>query len=388
MPSGNRLKTGGREETKLTEPISIFLCGDVMTARGIDQVLSHPGDPSLYEWYVKDARQYVELAERKHGPIDRPIHDADLWGVGSETLKKVGPAARIINLETAVTVSGEFWEEKGIHYRMSPRNVGCLTAAGVDCCVLANNHVLDWGRPGLDETLTTLQLAGLKTAGAGENLRSATEPAEIATASGQTILVFGFATEKSGVPPDWAASEEESGVQFLPDLSAESFARAAETIQAARRDESDIVIVSIHWGSNWAYAISDEERRFAHRLIEEAGVDIVHGHSSHHVKAVEVHCERFILYGCGDLITDYEGIAGNEAYRGDLGLMYFAGVDPETGRLESLRMRPTQMRGLRLSEPTDGDVAWILNTLNRQGRRFGTRVRLEEDRMLHLDWIP
>ena len=81
------------------------------------------------------------------------------------------PDARIINLETAVTRSSDR-ANKGINYRMSPENAGCLAAAKIDCCLLANNHVLDWGRAGLLETLTTLQKLNVKAAGAGQRSRS------------------------------------------------------------------------------------------------------------------------------------------------------------------------------------------------------------------------
>ena len=53
--------------------ITLFLCGDVMTGRGIDQLLAHPSEPTLHEPYVRDARRYVELAEEVHGPIERPV---------------------------------------------------------------------------------------------------------------------------------------------------------------------------------------------------------------------------------------------------------------------------------------------------------------------------
>ena len=63
-----------------TPPITIFLCGDVMTGRGIDQVLPHAGDPRLHEPFARDARLYVKLAERVNGPIKRPLAYASLWG--------------------------------------------------------------------------------------------------------------------------------------------------------------------------------------------------------------------------------------------------------------------------------------------------------------------
>src|SRR5947209_16267250 len=108
------------------ESIGVFLCGDVMTGRGIDQVLPHPGDPVLYERCVLDAREYVLLAERAHGPIPQTVELAYPWGDTLEELQRAGAEVRIINLETSITCSEEPWPQKGIHYRMHPGNVGCL----------------------------------------------------------------------------------------------------------------------------------------------------------------------------------------------------------------------------------------------------------------------
>ena len=151
-----------------TNTITLFLAGDVMTGRGIDQILPHPGDPRLYEPYIRDARDYVRLAERRHGTIERPVSFDYPWGDALVELQRVVPDARIINLETAITVSDRY-RPKGINYRMNPDNVPCITAAKIDCCVLANNHVLDWGPSGLLETLDSLRGAGLRTAGAGKD---------------------------------------------------------------------------------------------------------------------------------------------------------------------------------------------------------------------------
>jgi poly-gamma-glutamate capsule biosynthesis protein CapA/YwtB (metallophosphatase superfamily) len=135
----------------------------------------------------------------------------------------------------------------------------------------------------------------------------------------------------------------------------------------------DVVVLSIHWGGNWGFEIPPEERLFAHRLVEVAGVDVVHGHSSHHVKGIEVHCDRTILYGCGDLLNDYEGIRGHEGYRGDLGLLYFPTVDASTGVLERLTMTPTSIRHFRINGATDKDARWLQAMLDREGQKLGTR---------------
>jgi poly-gamma-glutamate capsule biosynthesis protein CapA/YwtB (metallophosphatase superfamily) len=137
------------------DSICLFLCGDVMTGRGIDQILPYPNDPTLYEPYVGDARSYLELAERVNGVIERPAEFDYIWGDALAELNRAGVDLRIINLETSITCSEDCWRGKEIHYRMHPRNIGCLTTARIDCCCLANNHVLDWGYDGLAETLRT-----------------------------------------------------------------------------------------------------------------------------------------------------------------------------------------------------------------------------------------
>jgi len=366
------------------QPITLFLCGDVMTGRGIDQVLAHPSDPALHEFFVQNALGYVALAESKHGTLSRRVAPEYLWGDALAELERVNPAARIVNLETAVTTSDD-WLDKGINYRMHPANAACLTAAEIDCCTLANNHVLDWGRAGLLETLDTLHAIGLRTAGAGRNRAEAQALAEIPLAQGGRVLVAAFGMPSSGVPPQWAATDDAPGVVVLEDLSERNADRIARNLAAVKRPD-DLVVASIHWGGNWDYAIGAAERRFAHRLIDAAGVDVVHGHSSHHPKAIEVHAGKLVLYGCGDFVNDYEGISGYESYRGDLGLMYFPTFDAATGTLVRLELVATQMRRFRVQRASVEDAQWLAEFLEREGRPFGTRASLREDGRIELAW--
>ncbi len=125
----------------------LFACGDVMTGRGVDQILPHPGGARLRERYVDDARAYVRLAEQVNGPILRPVSFAWPWGDALSILDAMAPDVRLVNLETAVTRQADFAPGKAVHYRMSPRNLPCVAAARPDVCALANNHVLDFGRP-------------------------------------------------------------------------------------------------------------------------------------------------------------------------------------------------------------------------------------------------
>ncbi len=351
--------------------ISLFLAGDVMTGRGVDQVLPHPSDPALHEPYVRDARVYVELAEQVNGPIAKPVDFAYVWGEALAVLDRFAPDARIVNLETSVTRSDDWWPGKGINYRMHPDNVACLTAAGLDCCALANNHVLDWGYAGLDETLSTLRAAGLGTAGAGADAAEARAPAVVDVPGKGRVLVFACGWETSGIPELWGAGEERPGVNLLPvSRSARALARTIEAL----RQPGDVVVVSIHWGGNWGYGIPREQRELARALVDGGGVDVVHGHSSHHAKGVEIYRGRPIIYGCGDFVNDYEGIAGHEGYRDDLPLAYFVALGEQDGSLVSFDVVPFKLARMRLQTAADADVAWVRDMLAGESAALGAAV--------------
>jgi poly-gamma-glutamate capsule biosynthesis protein CapA/YwtB (metallophosphatase superfamily) len=88
----------------------LFLCGDVMTGRGIDQALPHPASPVLDEPCIRDARVYVDLAQKANGPIPRPASFGYIWGAALQELERVD--LRIINLETGITPNGTPWPGK------------------------------------------------------------------------------------------------------------------------------------------------------------------------------------------------------------------------------------------------------------------------------------
>ncbi|MDH5558162.1 MAG: CapA family protein, partial [Alphaproteobacteria bacterium] len=233
--------------------LTLFLCGDVMTGRGIDQVLPHPNPPHLMEPFMTSALQYVDIAERANGPIAKPVAFPYIWGEALAELDRVRPDLRIVNLETAVTTS-EDCQPKGINYRMHPKNISCLNAAGIDCCLLGNNHVLDWGRAGLLETLASLEAAGIKTAGAGRDLKQAEEPAILEVPGKGRVIVYSFGDVSSGVPRSWAASADRPGVNLLSDLSERTAVRIAGQVKRVKRS-GDVAVASIHWGGNWGYEI-------------------------------------------------------------------------------------------------------------------------------------
>ena len=360
------------------QTLKLFLAGDVMTGRGIDQVLAFPSEPLLYETHVEDARRYVEIAERENGPIPKPVEYHYIWGDALDGWQVAAPDLRIVNLETSVTTSDDAWPGKRIHYRMHPSNVACLSAAQLDCCVLANNHVLDWGYAGLDETLSTIRDADIATAGAGQNIDAAMRPARFQIPGKPDVLVFGIADASSGVPASWRAEQERGGVYLLEEVSRAGADKFGDHI-ANYRQPGDVVVVSVHWGSNWGYDVPSQQRRFAHRLIDNGAVDVIHGHSSHHARPLEIYRDKLILYGCGDLITDYEGIGGREWFRPWHAPMYFVSIDTNSRRVTRLEIELLQMRRFRLTKTDDEDRNWFVTMLNEAGSDFGTAIEVSGD---------
>jgi len=112
---------------------TVFLCGDVMCGRGIDQILPNPSMPELHEPYADSALDYWRLAQQCHGPVPRRVNYGYIWGDALAELREEHAAVRIANLETAITTSND-WLPKGINYRMHPANAECLRAAGIQCC--------------------------------------------------------------------------------------------------------------------------------------------------------------------------------------------------------------------------------------------------------------
>ena len=186
------------------------------------------------------------------------------------------------------------------------------------------------------------------------------------------------------MPQDWAALARRSGVALLPDLSPARAQRVAAETARVRRP-GDRVVVSLHWGGNWGFVLPASHRNFAHRLVELGAADVVHGHSSHHPLPIEVYRGRAILYGCGDLVNDYEGIAPHGSLRSDLGCLYLLALGDD-GALQRLEIVPLQLRRFRLQRADAGARAWLRRVFDEEGRALGTRVEEAEDGRFALRW--
>lgn len=380
----NNIENRVLEMQDADKQIMLFLCGDVMTGRGIDQILLHPGNSEIFESYMKDARGYVTIAEKKNGRIKYPVSYPYIWGDALKEFDRTNPDLKIINLETSITTNNSYWPGKGIQYRMNPNNIECLSVVENLFCSLGNNHILDWGYKGLIQTINILDKVEIEHAGAGIDFKAANQPAVIEIEGKGRVVVLSYGMPSSGVFSSWAAQENRPGVNLLQDLSIAGI-REIKTLIELVRQPGDIIVLSLHWGSNWGYEILSDEMEFVHSLIDSAQIDVFHGHSSHHFKAIEVYNNKLILYGCGDFLNDYEGIGGKESYRGDLALMYFASVDPKTGNLLKLEITPMEIRNFRVNEVSTSDLIWVKDRLNRECKRYNSSVTQQNNRLL-LNW--
>ncbi|KAJ5782853.1 Capsule synthesis protein CapA [Penicillium paradoxum] len=345
---------------------TISFTGDVMLGRLVDQLMPEHVDNE------HDQRKAASFIKANPAQLGKGNYTpSSPWGTALPLLH--ASTLTCINLETAVTTAPTPWPDKVFNYRMHPANLGpILHAGGVDYASLANNHTLDFGVDGLKETVQTLQDAKIAYAGAGENTEEARSPAVLHIArpgkDDYTVHVY----SASDHPRVWASVP---GFHLF-DYSRETRTRLRSMLNSA--DKPALKVFSVHWGPNYAWQPDGRIRSLAHFVIDECGVDIVHGHSSHHVQGVEVYHGKLVIYGCGDFVDDY---ALNEEYRNDLGALWRVVVQEVDGGvgLERLEIFPTRVEQFRanLLDSRDADHVWVRRRIRSLSADLGTSVRLQ-----------
>ena len=305
------------------------------------------------------------------------------------------PDLRVLNFESHITETIDNEDApnwKGIRYHTHIGNLNAMlrpfaeTTHGVErpspvVVSVANNHMMDYGRVALErETIPALakleeDIPSLKAVGCGRDFLQASKPAMFDFGSKGRVEVFAASSGCSGTPGNWSARDDISGLVGLPGLYDKSAVEEAVKIvkeaiglhSSLAHETGRLRILSIHMGPNWAMKHETESeiacrREVCHRVIEECGVDIVYGHSSHHIRGMEVYKGKLILYGTGDIINDYEGFEnrGEEKYN-KLGGIYVADIDPSTGYFKQLMVIPMFMNRLRLERFTERSQIWNPN---------------------------
>lgn len=381
-----------------------------MPGRGVDAVMPSPCPREIREGYCKNALDYAHLAEkntRRSFSIGK-VTARDLLGEVSRVIDRYEPHARIVNLETSVTKKSTFYPRKSINYRASEENVFALfEVVQPDVVSLANNHAMDFSREGLEDTLKFFDKNNVKRIGAGRNVADAMQPAVLENVyprgfaparndkRGASVAAYGLCFEDSGVPTDWKATERSMGV-FLAAEGDKVPERLLNEITEMKKKTSSsndaIVVVSVHFGSNWGYEIARTHVTAAKALID-AGADIIHGHSSHHAKTAMMYKKKLILFGCGEFFNDYEGISSHPgfpetSYLGHLRLLYFVDIDAKTHdfkKLEIVLMRQKMFALTTLENPRE-EAEQFLATLRQQYAFGHLKLQLKGDGATLIAW--
>lgn len=242
-----------------------------ITEQGYEVIMRFGGDVLLAAHYEEGVGE----------DIHRAFRDFELFHTDDLSM---------VNLEVPVTTRGTR-QRKPFTFRMKPQFLDAITSAGIDVVNIANNHIFDYGKQGLFDTITCLDSAKLSHVGAGRNHDEAHRPA-IKTIKGRRIGILGY--YGGGEAP--AARGKSSGV------AERELSLVTRDIRLLKETELvDYVVVNFHWGTEKAKTPDAEQRAFAHDAID-AGADAIIGHHPHVLQGVEVYKNKVIVYSLGNLV--------------------------------------------------------------------------------------
>lgn len=364
---------------------TINLMGDVMLGRLIDQLFpTHVNCP-------EEAR--LISSSRSSLPHLKAYSPESPWG-DFLPLIRAGDM-NIINLETSVTTHDKKWPDKVFNYRMHPANIAALHAAGIDYVSLANNHTLDFGEVGLMDTIKSIRnfqsaklgKGSITFAGAGETAQLAQAPASLLlprhvqgsshdhsdTEHQRLVHIYSFCDH----PREWASIPQFNFFDY-----SEATRQHLRSVLSKSGPLNDIKpalkIVSIHWGPNYSWSPSAGIKSLAHFFIDECGVDLIHGHSSHHIQGVEIYKKKLITYGCGDFVDDYAVV---REFRNDLSALWQVTVSEDNDRLQIKRLEvfPNQIKNFQASllNQSEDDHKWLTKRFRELCSEMGTQVQDE-----------
>jgi poly-gamma-glutamate synthesis protein (capsule biosynthesis protein) len=233
--------------------------------------------------------------------------------------------------------------------------------------------VLDFSYEGMYDTMSSLDRVQIKWAGVGKNLTEAQKPAIITFHGGIKIACFSFADHYNY----WASSALQAGINYInPNNIPPDFFESLKTkiVELRRNENIQLVSISIHWGSNYAWEPPAEFNTMAHQLIDICGVDLIHGHSSHHVQGIEIYKNKVIIYGCGDFVDDY---AVDDEYRNDLSFLYRLYLDTETYRWKRLELLPTRIKHFQVNRALGDDKTWLTKTIRKLSNKYLTNIQID-----------
>ena len=227
-----------------------------------------------------------------------------------------------VNLETTICdiSEEEKYPNKVFNYKLQSKYSNILKVANIGYVSLANNHICDYKKQGLIETINNLEKLGISHVGAGIDSNEAKKYIikEIKNKSSDTIKIAFFSM--CDHMEEWEADKNKHGIFYIPINSTKMNSKQKEAIQLVKDLKSknivDFIVFSCHWNSNYVEKIDLSFKKFGRALID-AGVDIIHGHSPHHILPIEKYNGGVIMYSLGGFVDDY---ALDKDFRNDIGI--------------------------------------------------------------------
>jgi poly-gamma-glutamate synthesis protein (capsule biosynthesis protein) len=243
------------------EKITLFFVGDIMLDRGVKMKIKNYGKGD-YKFPFLKVSQFLKKADLLIGNLEGPISDKG---------KKVGSI---------------------YSFRMEPQVVEGLKFAGFDILTLANNHIFDYTKLAMEDTILRLKEVGIDYLGAGLNYEEACSP-KVKEIKNTKVAFLAFTNLGS---PFWQAKENSSGICWLNE---ENLKRGIEKA----KEKADIIVVLFHFGDEYKEKANSTQKYFSHLAID-LGADLVVGHHPHVVQEIENYNGKYIAYSLGNFIFD------------------------------------------------------------------------------------
>ena len=202
----------------------------------------------------------------------------------------------VVNLETAITET-DGAVAKTFTFKAPPAALDELVDGGVDVVSLANNHGMDFGVRGLQDTLQAAEAAGLPLVGAGTSAAEAFAPWTTTVGDHRVAVLGATQVLDSAFEATWTADDDSPGL-----ASAKQPQRLLDAVRAAAAD-ADTVAVMLHWGVEKQTCPTRAQQQLAEALVE-AGADIVVGGHAHRLQGAGRMGPAIVGYGLGNLVFD------------------------------------------------------------------------------------
>ena len=243
------------------EKITLFFVGDIMLDRGVKMKIKNYGNEDFKFPFLK-VSQFLKEADLLIGNLEGPISDKG---------KKVGSI---------------------YSFRMEPQAVEGLKFAGFDILTLANNHIFDYTKLAIEDTMLRLKEAKIDYLGVGLNYEEACSP-KVKEIENTKIAFLAFSNLGS---PFWQAKENTLGICWLNE---ENLKREIEKA----KEKAETVVVLFHFGDEYKEKSNPTQKYFSHLAID-LGADLVVGHHPHVIQEIENYKGKYIAYSLGNFVFD------------------------------------------------------------------------------------